>query len=378
MLFSLSGCGNNLQTKDSNKEQVESVADSSSEETNTDEINTDNEVVNDVTLDYTVEAIPLENLTAKEYAFYTVVNIYAEQFEKDYALVGHAIDNYNINDYNYYLNRLQFDIDSLNSLDAPESMEVAKEQLVKSFVKFRESVVYLQDAYQKVDYGKFEGFLSAASIANAGMTDFLEISNNMTDFVEYYSALKETAYYGTNFNLYVRNDKFSAEENIALFTIDRTMNQFSATVDDAIISHYNKTGVSNDLVVLEDEITTLKKLDIENENLNTYRNEVVECLTSFYTYLNEFFTGLETDSVEELYSKTSEIRKNARRLYDSMTYMKAFYEEKGLTLEYESSQIYQDFETNYEYEVEDDGSISPVETESDTEEESSEEVEIIG
>lgn len=346
---SLSACGNQTKTEVKEDKTVEETVN----EENTEEVK---DVDVSVT-DYEIEAIPEEDLTAKEFAYYAALNIYTERFERDYALVGNAIDDFSSNDYIYYMDRLQLDIDAIDALSAPSSMAGVKDQLVKGLEKYKEASSYLHDAYDEVDYQKYEGFESALSLGMIGMSNAMSTSQNFYDFVKYYSALKETAYYAQDFNLFTKQDKFSGEENEALFTIDRALNHFAVSIDNTVLKYYSKGNYAEELANLDNIVYELKQLNIEDEILASYRDEIVECLSVFNGYFEEFFNLLSEDNIQSAFFKTSEIRENAIRLYDSRKIMQEFYESKGLTLEFLSSDNYVDGSTTYNIETDEDGNV---------------------
>ena len=70
------------------------------------------------------------------------------------------------------------------------------------------------------------------------------------------------------------------------------------------------------------------------KKLDNYRNEVVECLVTFSEYMRNYFEAADADVLDGQISQAADISDNAKRLHNSISYMRDFYNSKGLNLDY--------------------------------------------
>ena len=240
VLSSLTACGKT--TTNSQKEETPIESQALEEDTDVKVSDSELEFTDEELEDFVDNPIEKEKFTTKDYALFAVLNIYMENFDRDYSLVGNAIDNKNENDYNYYMNRLQFTIDSVNDLYVPLEMKDSVKIFVSSLEKFKEASLYLHDAYTSNNYDDYNSFQKSLVEAGSYMQVFSSSIENMGDYIDFYSAMKETIYYSYNFNLFGRQSEFSEDENYTLFMIDRNVQEIASLADEAFIKHYKKTG----------------------------------------------------------------------------------------------------------------------------------------
>ncbi len=332
VLSSLTACGKT--TTNSQKEETSIESQALEEDTDVKVSDSELEFTDDELEDFVDNPIEKEKFTTKDYALFAVLNIYMENFDRDYSLVGNAIDNKNENDYNYYMNRLQFTIDSVNDLYVPLEMKDSVKIFVSSLEKFKEASLYLHDAYTSNNYDDYNSFQKSLVEAGSYMQVFSSSIENMSDYIDFYSAMKETIYYSYNFNLFGRQSEFSEDENYTLFMIDRNVQEIASLADEAFIKYYKKTGYNTSLDSIDKDIEKLQNLEITDENLNNYRNEVVECLVIFSEYMRDYFEAADIDVLDSQISQAADISDNAKRLHNSISYMRDFYNSKGLNLDY--------------------------------------------
>ncbi len=332
VLSSLTACGKT--TTNSQKEETSIESQALEEDTDVKVSDSEFEFTDEELEDFVDNPIEKEKFTTKDYALFAVLNIYMENFDRDYSLVGNAIDNKNENDYNYYMNRLQFTIDSVNDLYVPIEMKDSVKIFVSSLEKFKEASLYLHDAYTSNNYDDYNSFQKSLVEAGSYMQVFSSSIENMSDYINFYSAMKETIYYSYNFNLFGRQSEFSEDENYTLFMIDRNVQEIASLADEAFIKHYKKTGYNTSLDSIDKDIEKLQNLEITDENLNNYRDEVVECLVIFSEYMRNYFEAADTDVLDSQISQAADISDNAKRLHNSISYMRDFYNSKGLNLDY--------------------------------------------
>lgn len=298
-----------------------------------------------------------ENLTSDDYLFYAVSSVYIQEFDRTYTLLGKCIDDMDTNDINYYFARLQKVIDSVERLNVSDNMKPAKEQVVNSLKTYKNGAITLHDAYMNMNYNDYVNFFNEMSKANEFNANFSIYCAPLESFVYYLSAFMETEFYIGNYDLYSMNSAFTDEENEILYILNHGVYSLSNSVDKAILDYYTGKGSHEEIDKIKNVIDTINSLEISNENLNKFREELSASLSAFVVYFEDFFTALEDNSILGEISKASEISKNAQRLYDSMLHMQLFYLEHNIDIDFSPTTDYVTMESNYELNVENDGSV---------------------
>ena len=166
----------------------------------------------------------------------------------------------------------------------------------------------------------------------------------------------ENVYYMSNFNLYSMNNLFTDEENQILYVLNHHLTLLPTKVDKAFLFYKDKEhGVA--ISEIKQTIDTFNSIEISNENLAKFRDELSESLNDFVVYLELYFNGLELDSLDIEFKNSLDISKNAQRLYDSMIYMQYFYEEKGLSIDFSPTSDYTDFSSSYQLQVDENSNV---------------------
>lgn len=307
-----------------------------------------------------IEPIASEQIDNSTYSFYAAVSIYMEDFNRNYVLIGNAIDDRNINDFNYYFSQLQNNIDSIEKLKEPSSMTKAKKQIINGLKKYKESSIYLKEAYEEVDYSKYNKFRETASAGANSMSNFLKYCDNFKDYISYLSSFMETSFYLSNYTLYSQASEFSDEENLFLYTINHSLILLSDSIDNSFVYYAEGKDYRKGIQEINETIELFDSLSIENENLIKFRDKLVEGLKTFVIYFEEYFEGLENDTLEQSFNKTEEISKNAQKIYDAMSYMQEFYGEHQMSIDFIPTSDYVDVTTSYEIQENEEGNIEVI------------------
>lgn len=307
----------------------------------------------------TEEIVPIaeEELNSDVFAFYASLNVYVEDFYRNYNLLANSIDDNDTNDYNYYFTKLQTNLSNIEKLKEPACMTQAKQFMLDGLKAYRESGTYLKESFEESDYDKYNQFIETSTIGAINAAQFLEYCDNLNDYVAYLSSLKETSFYLSNYNLYSKKDAFSEEENKALFILNHKLYVLSQTIDDSFIAYSNGEDYKKYILEFSSTIEEFKTLDIDNENLKAFRDELVICLDEFIPYYESYFKELDNDNLQINFEDEVDISKNARRLYDAMSYMQAFYKEYDMTIDFTPTTDYTDVTTTYEIEADENDNL---------------------
>ena len=145
-----------------------------------------------------------------------------------------------------------------------------------------------------------------------------------------------------------------------LYTLNHNMILLPKVVNNAFLKYNSGDDYFSELKKIRDTIILFNELEISNENLNMFRNELSEGLKIFADYFEACFNALDNNILEAEFENASEISKNAQKIYDAMLYMQKYYLEYDLTIDFSPTTDYVDVESTYEIKVDENNNVEVI------------------
>lgn len=375
MSLSITACGNN--SKDINIKKDTNIQ-TEAENNSTDTIDVDT----NINEDKEIISLSEDKATNKDLLYYHVISIETDLFLQNLQLAGTAIDNHDEDDFVYYVEKMQSIIEYLEKMSVTEQLDSGHNSLIKALKDYKDAAVILNDSYNNINYEKYIKYDELAQTAVKELQSAIQVSSELENYKKLLSAFMETNYYCMNdYKSYFLNSKFSDEDNEALFVISHVLLNAPIYSNDTILSLYENNTADEGLMNLYLDISKLKEVKTENANLQALRDELIDGLDNFYSYLETYVDLYKNGNISDLFSKSKDISKNAVKIYDAKQFMKQFYEEYGMSIDYSPSSNIITLDTSLEYDVDENGNteLKKQETEISNKDNLSQEVlEIIG
>ena len=320
LIFSLTACGNNTS-----KDNVEN---SSKEETNIEETSVE---LNSTQKVLSYKPNIKENLKDDDFtklAYYYNSYVYINGFYKGFYFVSDAIEDCDEDLFNIYMSLMKDYRDKIFEQEVPSYYEEAHQFLMASMDTYVSGIEDLYKAHLDSNYELYVSSSDDLFMAEDYLDTFLSlIEEDVFDVSTLLKSFLQNEYYFDLVDVYDYDELFTDNENNILFTIEREIKSLASLKDDLILAALNKESTIEKRKELEEVITSIEDLNIEDENLLKYREAILPLIRKYVDLIFNFVDDLESNTYnKENISKYKEESDNLNyQIYVSFQGMSDFY-----------------------------------------------------
>ena len=278
--LSMVACGN---TSTNNKDNT------NNEETSTSEESIDTSDIN-VNIDDKVGDL------SYYYAVYTSL----DEFYEGFYLINDSMDDMDSIEFNAYREIMNNAYTEVKDMKVPSKYSEAHTYLISSFGKYIQGV---DDSFEAILDGDYESYNTANDLIVEASNELSlyssEIEDDFSSAYNLVNALVQNEYYFNTIEVFAQNSDFTDNENESLWILEKAFcglpNLRKALLDAAIGGESTEKAKQE----FEDLQNTIENLDIENDNIATFRDEELKEFELYKDYLFEVADLIESNEHDD-------------------------------------------------------------------------------
>lgn len=284
------------------------------------------------------EAMP--DYTKENMRYYYNVFENINNFYESFKSVGNSIDTNDENLTSLYMDNIKYYSVKLKEIKVPYTFKQSHTYLIDAIDQYNNGLIKLIKSYNISNYDDYKSadkeLMNASDNINVYMNEIKDSTSEFSSFLDYITQIN---YYFKIITIYDYNNKFTEEENKVLFTLERSICNYTHINELIIKNTLNGSNNKNNIKQLNNIINDLTLLNCKNKDLNIYKENTIKNLKSYTQFILSFENKNNKDIITKDYllSLNTELQTFSYLVYDNLENLSNFYSSYNIDLGFKNT-----------------------------------------